>query len=417
MPTVVATIPASDIFSSSLAEFKQPQMMVARKTTARGGPRPSSLAGVSGYPGDAAMQIAPEYMPEHQVCKEEFSTTFLKHGKRRRSPTGETLLHTDEKKVTDAEGAKDKECSSSQDASHPLYRVPESKGVDCRLKRCDVPKAERSVSGYEGGGAWTSDHRVGDMEGTSGVHENVRDELRLQWGQRKRLRFARTDARVGADEVERDGKKRRSGIVAPVDQRPSSTLYTEETRQRISSGPLPSKEALGLSRSQKKDGHGKRKNEGRPKNSPPFRQPAQASSHEDDPPAATDDLRQSHSPNWAANSPERGNGGALEAGLLQERRYIQQCLVNPELVELPKFLLSLSRNEKEDDFLVIKGSKLPQRPRKRAKLVEKGLQRLLPGAWLCNLTRERYEVRERKVTRKKPRGLKAMNGNADSDTE
>ncbi|CAI5461263.1 unnamed protein product [Closterium sp. Yama58-4] len=87
-----------------------------------------------------------------------------------------------------------------------------------------------------------------------------------------------------------------------------------------------------------------------------------------------------------------------------------------EMAEVPRFLLSLSRSEKEDDFWAIKGGKLPQRPKKRSKLVEKGLQRLLPGAWLTGVSRERYEVRERKCTKKKPRGLKAMNG-AESDSD
>ncbi|KAL6556656.1 hypothetical protein OROGR_005944 [Orobanche gracilis] len=39
-----------------------------------------------------------------------------------------------------------------------------------------------------------------------------------------------------------------------------------------------------------------------------------------------------------------------------------------------------------------------------------------PGAWLCDLTLERYEVREKKVSKKRARGLKAM-GNMDSDSE
>ena len=68
-------------------------------------------------------------------------------------------------------------------------------------------------------------------------------------------------------------------------------------------------------------------------------------------------------------------------------------------------------------------------------------QLVSPGAWLCDLTLERYEVREKKITKKvppihehylfsllcplhsisfvsmqRPRGLKAM-GNVDSDSE
>jgi hypothetical protein len=45
-----------------------------------------------------------------------------------------------------------------------------------------------------------------------------------------------------------------------------------------------------------------------------------------------------------------------------------------ERFELPRIYISLSRKEKEDDFLAMKGSKLPQRPKKRAKNVDKSLQ-------------------------------------------
>ncbi|KAK9211210.1 hypothetical protein WN943_000584 [Citrus x changshan-huyou] len=142
----------------------------------------------------------------------------------------------------------------------------------------------------------------------------------------------------------------------------------------------------------------------------------------------------------------------------------------------PKFVIALTNKEKEEDFMAIKGSKLPQRPKKRAKFIQRtvneyfigvqhlgaqgtidllrpfddilgwdtvfknvavttnmvaggppgwttltvrGEQRLhlvSPGAWLCDLTLERYEVREKKISKKRPRGLKAM-GNMDSDSE
>ncbi|KAL3818975.1 hypothetical protein ACJIZ3_004880 [Penstemon smallii] len=82
----------------------------------------------------------------------------------------------------------------------------------------------------------------------------------------------------------------------------------------------------------------------------------------------------------------------------------------------PKFVIALTNKEKEEDFMAIKGSKLPQRPKKRAKLIQRTLNLVSPGTWLCDLTLERYEVREKKVTKKRPRGLKAM-GNIDSDSE
>ncbi|CAI8606148.1 unnamed protein product [Vicia faba] len=82
----------------------------------------------------------------------------------------------------------------------------------------------------------------------------------------------------------------------------------------------------------------------------------------------------------------------------------------------PKFVIALTNKEKEEDFMAIKGSKLPQRPKKRAKLIQRTLNLVSPGTWLSDLTLERYEVREKKITKKRPRGLKAM-GNVDSESE
>ncbi|XP_039055073.1 uncharacterized protein LOC120197724 [Hibiscus syriacus] len=90
----------------------------------------------------------------------------------------------------------------------------------------------------------------------------------------------------------------------------------------------------------------------------------------------------------------------------------------PPIVWPPKFVIALTNKEKEEDFMAIKGSKLPQRPKKRAKFIQRTLNLVSPGAWLCDLTLERYEVREKKMTKKRPRGLKAMrNTNMESDSE
>ncbi|XP_062206510.1 uncharacterized protein LOC133908482 [Phragmites australis] len=87
-----------------------------------------------------------------------------------------------------------------------------------------------------------------------------------------------------------------------------------------------------------------------------------------------------------------------------------------ERFELPRIYISLSRKEKEDDFVAMKGTKLPQRPKKRAKNVDKTLQYVFPGMWLSDLTKGRYEVREKKCVKKKRRGLKGMES-MDSDSE
>ncbi|KAL4304301.1 hypothetical protein GQ457_10G002000 [Hibiscus cannabinus] len=92
--------------------------------------------------------------------------------------------------------------------------------------------------------------------------------------------------------------------------------------------------------------------------------------------------------------------------------------VTPPIVWPPKFVIALTNKEKEEDFMAIKGSKLPQRPKKRAKFIQRTLNLVSPGAWLCDLTLERYEVREKKISKKRPRGLKAMgNTNMESDSE
>lgn len=83
----------------------------------------------------------------------------------------------------------------------------------------------------------------------------------------------------------------------------------------------------------------------------------------------------------------------------------------------PKLYITLSSKEKEEDFLAMKGCKLPQRPKKRAKLIQRTLLLVSPGAWLSDMCQERYEVREKKTPKKRPRGLKAMGGTLDSDSE
>ncbi|KAK2354569.1 hypothetical protein QL285_092070 [Trifolium repens] len=92
--------------------------------------------------------------------------------------------------------------------------------------------------------------------------------------------------------------------------------------------------------------------------------------------------------------------------------------VSVEVIQLPKIYISLSRKEKEDDFLAMKGTKIPQRPKKRAKNVDRTLQYCFPGMWLSDVTKSRYEVREKKSVKKQKcsRGLKGMES-LESDSE
>ncbi|XP_078431306.1 uncharacterized protein LOC144703095 [Wolffia australiana] len=110
-------------------------------------------------------------------------------------------------------------------------------------------------------------------------------------------------------------------------------------------------------------------------------------------------------------APERDAGGAAPPPPPPPKERL-----NLDLFEWPRIYLSLSRKEKEDDFLAMKGAKLPQRPKKRAKNVDKALQYVFPGMWLSDLSRGRYEVREKKSAKKKRRGLKGMEC-LDSDSD
>ncbi|XP_071701066.1 uncharacterized protein [Rutidosis leptorrhynchoides] len=82
----------------------------------------------------------------------------------------------------------------------------------------------------------------------------------------------------------------------------------------------------------------------------------------------------------------------------------------------PKLYIALTSKEKEEDFLAMKGCKPSHRPKKRAKMIQRTILLVSPGAWLTDMCQERYEVREKKNTKKKPTGLKAM-GSMESDSE
>ncbi|MQM11969.1 hypothetical protein Taro_044880 [Colocasia esculenta] len=107
-----------------------------------------------------------------------------------------------------------------------------------------------------------------------------------------------------------------------------------------------------------------------------------------------------------------GGGGGDERGGFG-------CGVGEEKVRgrwvLPRFFISLSSKEKEEDFMAMKGCKLPQRPKKRTKFIQKIILLVSPGAGLSDLSQERYEVREKKNTRKRRRGLKAISMESDSE--
>ncbi|KAK1561010.1 hypothetical protein Q3G72_033391 [Acer saccharum] len=60
--------------------------------------------------------------------------------------------------------------------------------------------------------------------------------------------------------------------------------------------------------------------------------------------------------------------------------------------EKPKFSISLTKEEIEEDFLAMTGSKPPRKAQKRARSVQKQLDYVFPGLWLDSITPDSYRV-------------------------
>ncbi|GKV46526.1 hypothetical protein SLEP1_g53504 [Rubroshorea leprosula] len=62
--------------------------------------------------------------------------------------------------------------------------------------------------------------------------------------------------------------------------------------------------------------------------------------------------------------------------------------------ERPKFSVSLSKKEIEEDFMEMLRHRPPRRPKKRPRAVQKQLDSLFPGLWLTEVSAEAYKVPE-----------------------
>ncbi|KAK7271234.1 hypothetical protein RJT34_26964 [Clitoria ternatea] len=60
--------------------------------------------------------------------------------------------------------------------------------------------------------------------------------------------------------------------------------------------------------------------------------------------------------------------------------------------ERPKFSVSLSKQEVEQDFWAFLGTRPPRRPKKRPRIVQRQLNTLFPGLWLSEVSAEAYKV-------------------------
>ncbi|XP_058091494.1 uncharacterized protein LOC131237630 [Magnolia sinica] len=85
------------------------------------------------------------------------------------------------------------------------------------------------------------------------------------------------------------------------------------------------------------------------------------------------------------------SGGSLRLRSLATAGAVQDVEKKKEK-ERRKFSISLSRDEIEEDFFVITGSKPARRPKKRAKIVQRQLDGVFPGFWLSEITADTYRV-------------------------
>ncbi|KAI4347197.1 hypothetical protein L6164_008031 [Bauhinia variegata] len=72
----------------------------------------------------------------------------------------------------------------------------------------------------------------------------------------------------------------------------------------------------------------------------------------------------------------------------------KQKPVSVEKDEKVKFSVSLLKEEVEEDFFALLGTRPPRRPKKRPRIVQRQLDFLFPGLWLTEVTPESYKVND-----------------------
>ncbi|RZR94666.1 hypothetical protein BHM03_00023419 [Ensete ventricosum] len=180
----------------------------------------------------------------------------------------------------------------------------------------------------------------------------------LQWGHNKRTRAPRAECRASGDAASAHSRQmlkipRRStaGMAPP----PSGGSYARGANLRTSvavrdaTAPLRSG---GPTRSEKRS---------------PSSLPEKAQKNPPTNGAVDGHMKPQESKLVASDQDTGGSGSTPPLLAIGER-------LNLDQFEWPKICISLSRKEKEDDFLAMKGTKLPQRPKKRAKNIDKNLQ-------------------------------------------
>ncbi|CAD6332906.1 unnamed protein product [Miscanthus lutarioriparius] len=253
-------------------------------------------------------------------------------------------------------------------------------------------------------------------------------ELLLQWGQNKRMRCRRDSASASPQRRQAGGGKIQRRSSSPAADKlmppPSAAPYTRASNLR-SASPLPPRSASGSGSSG--DAHHARPHH-------PFRSAEDRAAGKFSAAAvaaARAEKQRAVSPHKVGPGSVMGlgvpdpkpqqqyNQGGSGSGSGQQAGAAAGASSKPApKLEVPRIYTTLSRKEKEDDFMAMKGTKLPQRPKRRPKNVEKTINAICPGMWLTDVIRSRYEVREKKCPKKqqKNRGLKGMElESSDSD--
>ncbi|KAF5180567.1 putative Serine/Threonine-kinase [Thalictrum thalictroides] len=218
----------------------------------------------------------------------------------------------------------------------------------------------------------------------------------LQWGNRKRLRCLK----VKEEEEQHHHKDKDKDVAEKEKSNNNSSVIRKKITSRIDRRVVKTAEKDSSSSPSRL-----------PPN--PYNNSNNNNNKNCDRSRSSENLKQSSSPEKEERYyTTRGSVGLDENG----KNLIDLGVEEKKAIVWPKLFISLSSKEKEEDFMAMKGCKLPQRPKKRAKFIQKNLLLVSPGAWLSDLCQERYEVREKKTSKKRPRGLKAM-GSMESDSE
>ncbi|CAD6271264.1 unnamed protein product [Miscanthus lutarioriparius] len=292
-----------------------------------------------------------------------------------------------------------------------------------------VTKSPARDHGHGNGQHPSSDHSDPASPRSTGA-----GELLLQWGQNKRMRCRRDSASASPQRGQAGGGKIQRRSSSPAADKlmppPSAAPYTRASNLRSASPLHPRSRSGSGSSGGASDAHQPRPHPSRSAEdrgagaAGRFSAAARAekqravSPHKVGPGSVMGLGVPDPKPQQQYNHNQGGSGSGSGHQHQQAGAAAAASTKPAPKLEVPRIYTTLSRKEKEDDFMAMKGTKLPQRPKRRPKNVEKTINAICPGMWLTDVTRSRYEVREKKCPKKqqKNRGLKGMES-MDSDSD